>query len=205
MPLHHAGDVEDALAGASDIIAEWASESIRLRNALRRTFRREASLKASVAKGKENDERLAIHRNYLEFDRPLRNVISHQYLALRRAEEEGLLRLRYTHGRRKNTAAAIAAMFVPEQACAESAEIIRAAATDAFSRLLKPSIENEIAAAMKEQADTDAIALFSSNLRQLLMAPPLRGKAVLAIEILDSGRDARSYASTATDACSTTL
>ena len=73
-------------------------------------------------------------------------------------------------------------MFVPEQACDEAAEVIRAAATDAFSRLLKPSIENEIAAAMKEQADTDAIALFSSNLRQLLMAPPLRGKAVLAID-----------------------
>ena len=176
------GDVEDALAGASDIIAEWASESIRLRNALRRTFRREASLKASVAKGKENDERLATYRNYLEFDRPLRSVISHQYLALRRAEEEGLLRLRYTLADEKNTAGAIAAMFVPEQACDEAAEVIRAAATDAFSRLLKPSIENEIAAAMKEQADTDAIALFSSNLRQLLMAPPLRGKAVLAID-----------------------
>jgi len=176
------GNIDEAIAGAADIIAEWASENPRLRNAMRRTFRREASLKASVVKGKENDEALALYRNYTDFERPLRNIGSHQYLALRRAQEEGLLRLRYILPDETKVAANMAGMFVPARAVAESAEIIAGAVADAYNRLLRPSIENEIAAELKEKADTEAIALFTSNLRQLLMAPPLRGKAVLAID-----------------------
>lgn len=176
------GNVDEALAGAADIIAEWASESTRLRNAMRRTFRREGSLKTAVVKDRAADEAMALYRNYIDFDRPLRHVGSHQYLAMRRAEEEGLLRLRYALPDDKAMAASLAAMFVPSRAGGECARIITDAVADAYSRLLRPSIENEIAAEMKEKADSEAIALFASNLRQLLMAPPLRGKAVLAID-----------------------
>ncbi len=176
------GEVDSAakaIAGAKDIIAEWVSESQRARNGLRGRFRREAVVEVKIAKGREADA--SNFKNYDGFSRPLRHIASHQYLAIRRGEGEGLLKVNV----KIDDAAAIdgiCAWFISKTSHAVSREIIASAVADGYKRLLRPSIETEMAAEWKENADTSAIDLFSDNLRQLLLAPPLRGKCVLAID-----------------------
>lgn len=176
------GEVDSAakaIAGAKDIIAEWVSESQRARNGLRGRFRREAVIEVKIAKGREADA--SNFKNYDDFSRPLRHIASHQYLAIRRGEGEGLLKVSV----KIDDAAAIdgiCAWFISKTSHAVSREIIASAVADGYKRLLRPSIETEMSAEWKENADTSAIDLFSDNLRQLLLAPPLRGKCVLAID-----------------------
>ncbi len=176
------GDVADtarALAGAQDIIAEWLSESPRARNALRGRFRREAVISASIAKGKEAEA--AKYMNYASFSHPLRNIASHSYLALRRGETEGILKVSV----KIDDGAAVDGLcswFIPAASAPASRTLVADAVADGYKRLLRPSIETEMCAEWKERADTSAISLFSDNLRQLLLAAPLRGRRVLAID-----------------------
>lgn len=171
-----------ALAGASDIIAEWASESIRLRNIVRRTIRRTGEIAVTAVKDKAAELTSSPFSDYADFRRPLRRCASHQYLALRRAEREGLMKVKFDIPDTDGLLDSLDDAFIPHNAPDESADFISAAVEDAFKRLLRPSIENEIAAEMKAEADATAIDIFSGNLRQLLMAPPLRGRRVLAID-----------------------
>lgn len=176
------GDVAatgDALAGASDIIAEWASESPRVRSALRSRYRREATVTASVVPGKESEADK--YRTYAHFRAPYRSIASHQYLALRRGEAEGVLKVGISLD---DTRAIddITSRFMPKSPAPGGRRLIADAVADSYRRLLRPSIDNEMAAEAKEKADTAAIALFAGNLRQLLMAPPLRGRRVIAID-----------------------
>lgn len=176
------GEVESAdaaLSGAADIIAEWASESLRVRSALRSRYRREATITASIVAGKEAEADK--YRNYSNFKAPYRSIASHQYLALRRGEAEGVLRV----GIALDDARAIddiTARFMPKAPSAGGRRLIADAVADSYKRLLRPSIDNEMAAEAKTKADSAAIALFSGNLRQLLMAAPLRGRRVIAID-----------------------
>lgn len=172
---------DDALAGASDIIAEWMSEKPAVRNMLRGRLRRHAVIKAVPATGAEKDPEAAKYRIYFKYSHPLRNIPAHNYLALRRAESEGFLRLSVTIDD-EAALRAIGERFIPATVPEASRAIIRGAVADGYKRLLRPSIENEMAAEWKESADRAAIALFSDNLRQLLMAPPLRGRRILAID-----------------------
>lgn len=170
---------DEALAGASDIIAEWAAESPRLRSTLRSRYRREAAFTASIVPGKESEADK--YRTYAHFRAPYRSIASHQYLALRRGEAEGILKVAVS----LDDARAVddlTARFMPKAPSAASRSLIAAAVADSYRRLLRPSIDNEMAAEAKAKADTAAIALFSGNLRQLLMAPPLRAKRVIAID-----------------------
>ncbi len=176
------GDVEDtakALAGAKDIIAEWMSESPRSRNGLRSRMRREAVITASVVKGKEAEAEN--YRNYASFSHQLRNIASHQYLALRRGEAEGVLKVsvKIDDGAAVDD---ICSWYIPRDSARASRAIVADAVADGYKRLLRPSIETEMAAEWKERADKAAIGLFSENLRQLLLAAPLRGYRVLAID-----------------------
>ena len=174
---------DDEIAGAMDIIAEWASESSRLRNITRNAFNRSASLLCTVAKGKEEEIASSSLAQYADFSQSVRRMQSHQYLALRRAEREGLVKVRYSLGEAAdNLDDSLCRAFVPKQASGECREIIEEAVEDASKRLLKPSVENEISASLKENADKVAIDIFSANLRQLLLASPLKGKRVLAID-----------------------
>lgn len=178
-----AKDEEDAIAGASDIIAEWASESVRLRNITRNTYQRNGSLVCTVAKGKEDELKASPYVGYGDFSQSVRRMSSHQYLALRRAEREGLIKVKYTlNDNGDDLESALAHAFVPRQASRACAEIIEDAVADASKRLLRPSVENEISAQLKEEADRVAIDIFSGNLRQLLLAAPLKGLRVLAID-----------------------
>lgn len=170
---------EDAIAGARDIIAEWLSESPRARNAVRNRMRREAVISSALTK--DHPDESGKYRIYTTYSHPLRNIASHNYLALRRGESEGVLKISIKIDDTR-LVDELCSWFVPRAASTEVTTIIRDAAADGYKRLLRPSIENEMAAEWKENADRKAISLFSDNLRQLLLAAPLRGRRIAAID-----------------------
>lgn len=175
--------VEEALAGASDIIAEWASESPRLRNLTRNHYQRAASIVCSAAKGKDEELMNSPFAQYADFSQSVRRMPSHQYLALRRAETEGLVKVKYElPARGAELRDRLIEIFTPRNASEDCCDIIHAAVEDAAKRLLCPSVETEVSALLKEEADKVAIDIFAGNLRQLLLAAPLNGHRILAID-----------------------
>ncbi len=171
--------VADAIAGASDIIAEWVSDNAGVRGSLRRRFRKYAVIESSIVKGKE--EEAGNYSNYAKFSRKLSDIPSHNYLALRRGEREGLLKVSVSVDNEK-AIDEICARTIRPYATEGCADIVRAAIRDGYRRLLKPAIETEISAEVKERADKAAISMFSDNLSQLLLGAPLAGKRVMAID-----------------------
>ena len=170
-------DVEEALKGAKDILAETVSEDNHARQTLRNAFARQAVLTAKVVKGKEAEA--ANYRDYFDFAQPLKRCGSHRLLAIRRAEAEGLLRVSISPND-EECLDRLERRFVRGDNA--SARQVSEAVQDAYKRLLKPSIETEFAALGKEQADDEAIRVFAGNLRQLLLAPPLGQKRVMGID-----------------------
>ena len=170
-------DVEDALKGARDILAERVNEDGRARHVVRQCFARQAVVTAKVCKGKE--EEAAKYRDYFDFHEPLRRCSSHRLLALRRGESEGMLRVAIAPDE-EDAVRRLARLFV--HAANECGRQMEEAVADAYKRLLKPSIETEFAALSKEKADEEAIRVFAGSLRQLLLAPPLGQKRILAID-----------------------
>lgn len=174
---------DDEISGARDIIAEWASESTRLRNLTRRTMQRTAILTASPAKGKEAELAASPLAGYGTFSQSVRRIASHQYLALRRAEREGLVKVKFSlDGDETRLVEQLTDAFMPRNNTKETAATIGLAVADAYKRLLRPSVETEISASLKSEADRVAIGIFADNLRQLLLASPLKGERVLAID-----------------------
>ena len=170
-------DTDEAIEGAADIIAEWISENQGVRNTVRNMFSREATVTCKVAKGKE--EEAANYQNYFDFSAPLKRCGSHRILAMRRGEREGLLRVDISIPEEK-ILNRLAERLVKNDT--ESAQVVEKALTDSYKRLIKPSIENEFASLSKAEADDQAISLFAQNARQLLFAPPLGRKRILAID-----------------------
>ena len=170
-------DVEDALKGARDIIAETVSEDNLARQTVRNAFARQAILTAKVVKGKETEA--ANYRDYFDFTQPLKRCGSHRLLAIRRAEAEGLLKVSISPND-EECVDRLERRFVRSNNA--SAGQVTEAIQDAYKRLLKPNIETEFAAHSKEQADEEAIRVFAGNLRQLLLAPPLGQKRVMGID-----------------------
>ncbi|MDE5929181.1 MAG: RNA-binding transcriptional accessory protein [Muribaculaceae bacterium] len=176
-------DADEALSGAADIIAEWASESARLRNICRNTYRRTSEIVCQAAKGKDAELEASPFAMYAAFSCACRRISSHQYLAMRRAEAEGLLKVRFAlPDSGAGLDEALCRGFVPKNASDDCADIISSAVRDASKRLLRPSVENEISASLKDEADRVAIDIFADNLRQLLLASPLKGHRILAID-----------------------
>lgn len=174
---------EEALAGAADIIAEWASESTRLRNMTRNTYRRNGSLVCSPVKDKEAELASSPFASYSNFSGSVRRLQSHQYLALRRAEKEGMIKVKYQLDESRGSLdEAMSDAFCPRQATDQCFGIIDKAVADSSKRLIRPSVENEISAELKDEADRVAIDIFTQNLRQLLLASPLKNRRVLAID-----------------------
>lgn len=170
-------NVEDALKGARDIIAEHVSEDERARNSVRSSFVRQGTLTAKVVKGKE--EEAAKYRDYFDYSESLRQCSSHRLLAIRRAEAEGLLKVSISPND-EECAERLERQFVrSNNACGQQ---VAEAVQDAYKRLLKPSIETEFATQSKERADEEAIKVFAENLRQLLLASPLGQKRVMGID-----------------------
>lgn len=169
--------VDDALEGAKHIIAEWVSENENARNIVRRSFEKNAEITAKVVKGKE--EEAANYRDYFDFSESLRRISSHRLLAIRRAEKEGFLRVSISPDD-ASPLHHLERFFVKGNN--GSSQLVQEAVVDAYKRLIKPTIETEFAALSKEKADKEAIQIFATNLRQLLLAPPLGQKRILAID-----------------------
>lgn len=170
-------DVEDALKGARDIIAEQVSEDEQARNVVRFAFSRQAVITAKLVKSKENDADK--YRDYFDFSKPLKKCTSHQLLAIRRAESEGLLKVSISPDDEECVERLERRFVRGNSACSRQVE---EAVRDAYKRLLKSSIETEFAARSKEEADEEAIRVFVQNLRQLLLASPLGQKRVMGID-----------------------
>ncbi len=169
--------VEDALAGARDIIAEWISESPRARHVLRRLLAKEGMITSKVVEDKKQEAEK--YTSWFAWTERASQAPSHRILAMFRGEKEGMLRVRITSGE-KDALAALERIFI-KQAGAMADEVLTAL-KDAWKRLLLPSLETEYRQQLKERADKKAIAVFAENLRQLLLSPPLGQKRILAID-----------------------
>ena len=171
--------VDDAISGALDIIAEWVSENEKVRSLVRTRYIKSAIISSSVVKGKEDEAQN--YKNYFDFSEPLKYCSSHRYLAMRRGETDGLLRVSVSIDD-DEMLERLERFFVKSVATSQVAEYIRQAVKDGYKRLIKPSIETEVSALTKEKSDTTAIAMFADNVRQLLFAPPLGHKRVMGID-----------------------
>ncbi len=170
-------DVEAVLQGARDIVAENINEDESCRAAIRREFQYTAQIVSKLVKGKA--EEADKYRDYFDFSEPLKRCSSHRLLAMRRGEKEGFLRVGI-QADEVNCLQKLQRIKIHRNNAASNQLCM--AIEDAFKRLLKPSIENEFAAASKEKADAEAIAVFAKGLRQLLLASPLGAKRILGID-----------------------
>ncbi|NPA67207.1 MAG: RNA-binding transcriptional accessory protein [Chlorobi bacterium] len=169
--------VEEALQGAKDIIAERINEDKRARDAVRREFKYTAKVYSSLVKSKK--EEAGKYEDYFEFEEALNRIPSHRLLAVFRGADKGFLRVKIQPDENK-ALEKLDRIFLKGDTDATAA--VQDAIDDAYKRLLLPSIENEFTKAAKEKADTEAIRVFAENLRQLLLAPPLGEKRILAID-----------------------
>jgi len=186
--------IDDALAGARDIIAEWVSEDKTARERMRELFTDKADISAKVIKGKE--ETGIKYKDYYEWKEAAKNSPSHRLLAMFRGENEGFIRLEVMPDETE-AEGRLVRMFVkdsritdkhgdengiPEKELLSASGQVYLAVTDSYKRLLSSSIETEFRGTLKEKADTEAIKVFAENLRVLLLAPPLGQKNVLALD-----------------------
>ena len=170
-------DINEAIKGAQDIVAEMVNEDEQARNTVRNLFGRQAVISSKVIKGKE--EEAIKYRDYFDFSEPLKRCSSHRLLAIRRGESEGLLKVSISPDD-EECVGRLERMFIrSNNACAR---YVAEALQDAYKRLLKPSIETETGNLSKEKADDEAIRVFTENLKQLLLAAPLGQKRVLGID-----------------------
>lgn len=169
--------IDDAIDGAKDIIAEIINENERCRNIMRQQFRKTANITSKVIKGKEEEG--IKYKDYFDFSEPLKRCTSHRLLALRRGESEGFLRVSISPDEQEAIESLQRILIKGKNQCSE---IIKSSITDCYKRLLKPSIETEFASLSKEKADDEAINIFSKNLHQLLLAPPLGQKRVMGVD-----------------------
>ena len=172
-------DVEAAIKGAQDIIAETISENEQTRQQVRNAFKREAIISSKVIAAKKDEEGAQKYTDYFDFSEPLRRCNGNRLLAMRRGESEGFLRVSISIYGEETTERLQRHYVRGRGACAQ---LVEEAVADAYKRLIEPSVENEFAAASKEKADEEAIGVFSLNLRQLLLAAPLGQKRVMGVD-----------------------
>jgi len=170
-------NVDDAISGANDIIAEKINEDIKARNIIRNLFEKEAVITSKLIKSKATEA--VKYSDYFNLHEKLAKCPSHRLLAMRRGEKEGFLRVSIEIDD-ENAVQQLSKLFVIDRG--DASEQVFLSVQDAYKRLMCPSIENEFAALSKEKADKEAIRVFGENLRQLLLLPPLGNKRVLAID-----------------------
>ena len=171
-------DAEAALAGARDILAERFSDDATARASLRKLYWAQGAMRSAVASGKEDEG--AKFKDYFDWTEPISGIPSHRLLAIRRGEAEGILRVHIAPP--EDAALRILEPLFVQSPGTPGGEQVRLAAHDSFGRLLGPGIESEIRVESKNKADAEAIRVFADNLRQLLLAPPLGQRSVLAID-----------------------
>ncbi len=168
--------IEEALQGAEDIVAEDINENMAVRQRLRQFFQSQAYISSKVKKTQESEEK---YRNYFDHEERLKQIPSHRLLALRRGEEEGVLRVKIRVD--EEEAIQKISRILLRRTTTETPFLLNAI-TDAYKRLLLPSMETEFSRISKEKADKEAIKVFSSNLEQLLLSAPLGAQNILAID-----------------------
>lgn len=167
----------EALQGAMDIAAEWMNENASVRKRIRRLFEREAQITSKIVKTKlEEAQKFEM---YFDWAENIRNIPSHRLLAILRGQNEGFLKVHIQPEQEKATEM-LESYFIKSHST--TADFLAKTIKDCYSRLLKPSLENELTKTAKEKADTQAIEIFATNLHQLLMGSPMRNKRVLAID-----------------------
>ena len=176
-PLPLSGESGGALA--LDIIAEIVSENQQARNTVRTAYQRGAVITSKVIKKMKDTDEAQKFADYFDFSEPLRRCNSHRLLAMRRGEDQGILRVSITIDS-EECISRLTRQFVRGHGVCQT--LVSQAVEDSFKRLINPSIENEFAALSKERADEEAIKVFTENLRQLLLSPPLGQKRVLALD-----------------------
>jgi uncharacterized protein len=169
--------IDDALSGARDIIASWINEDATIRAKLRDLYLKRAMIRATVITGKK--EAGAKFADYFDWQEPLADAPSHRILAIRRGEAEGILSFRIEPDESEAITIIEKAFLISDNACTEQ---VRLAIDDGYKRLLGPAMETEARMHSRGEADTEAIRVFASNLRELLMSPPLGRKNILAID-----------------------
>ena len=170
---------EEALQGARDIMAEWINENMYVRKNLRRLFQRKAVIISKVVKAKKEDEAAQKFAQYFDWEENLNRIPSHRLLAMLRAEAEGFVKTSVNIDKDEALDLIENAVIKSNSECADQ---IALAIKDSYKRLLEPAISNETLQEAKQKADIKAIDIFSENLRQLLLAPPLGEKRILAID-----------------------
>ena len=170
---------EEALQGARDIMAEWINENGYVRKNLRRIFQRKALITSKVVKSKLEDENAQKFKQYFDWEESLHKIPSHRLLAMLRAETEGFVKTKIEIPKEEALEMIENAILKSNNECSDQIEI---AIKDSYKRLLEPAISNETLQEAKEKADKKAIEIFSENLKQLLLAPPLGEKRILAID-----------------------
>ncbi|AVM49707.1 Tex family protein [Capnocytophaga sp. oral taxon 878] len=170
---------EEALQGASDIIAEWINENTFIRRTLRKVFGRKAMITTEVAKGKSEEEEAQKYAQYFDWEELLSKAPSHRILAMLRAEKEGFVKLK-VQVEQEETLPFIEENIIKSRG--EVADFLKKTVKDSYKRLLEPSIANETLQEAKDKADAKAISVFAENLSQLLLASPLGEKRILAID-----------------------
>ncbi|PWN67441.1 Tex family protein [Chryseobacterium oncorhynchi] len=170
---------EEALQGARDIMAEWINENMYVRKNLRRLYQRKAIITSKVVKAKKEEEDAQKFSQYFEWEESLSRTPSHRLLAMLRAETEGFVKVNIGIDKEEAIDFIENAIIKSNN---ESSEHIALAIKDSYKRLLEPAISNETLQEAKEKADKKAIEIFSENLGQLLLAPPLGEKKILAID-----------------------
>lgn len=168
---------DEALQGARDIMAEWISENINGRNKIRKIYHRDGIISSTLVKSKEAEAQT--YKQYFDFKEPIAKAPSHRILALFRAEEEGLLKVKLSI-EANDALNVLDGIFLRNDNA--STDLVQDAIDDAWKRLLEPSLETEMRALYKEKADEVAVKVFAENLRQLLLAAPLGKKRVLALD-----------------------
>ena len=172
-------NTDEAIKGAQDIIAEMISEDERNRQTVRSAFRREAVITSKVVKSKADSDEAAKYSDYFDWQEPLKRCSSHRLLAMRRGEEEGILRVSISIDDEECISRICNYRVHGRSACGT---LVEEAIADGYKRLLQPSIETEFSAFSKEKADEEAIRVFAENLRQLLLGAPLGQKRVMGID-----------------------
>ncbi len=171
--------VDEALEGARHIIAEWINERVDIRNNLRNQLERHAQISTKVIKTKKDDEKAQKFRDYFDWSESLSRIPSHRLLAILRAENEGFIRVKIEIDDVRALEHIDNRIIRSKNACADQIEL---AISDAYKRLLFPSLSNEALQKAKEKADESAITVFAKNLKQLLLGSPIGEKRVLAID-----------------------
>lgn len=173
------GSEEEAIQGASDIIAEWVNENMYIRKSLRRKFQRNGVISTKVVKAKKDDEAAQKFDQYFDWTEPVYKIPAHRLLAILRAEKEGFIKFSIAIDKEE------ALRFIGDNVVKsenECGRIVEKAVADSYKRLLEPALSNEALAEAKEKADLNSIQVFADNLTQLLLGSPLGEKRILAID-----------------------